>query len=74
MGNFPREERKAVSRIVEKKDLSENVVRMVLEAPAIAKKRRAGQFIILKIDEENEKISLGLKQLRDHGLKEFGGF
>jgi ferredoxin/flavodoxin---NADP+ reductase len=47
-----------VSRIVEKQDLSENVVRMVLEAPAIAKKRRAGQFIILKIDEEGERIPL----------------
>ena len=47
-----------MSRIVEKQDLSENVVRMVLEAPAIAKKRRAGQFIILKIDEEVERIPL----------------
>ena len=47
-----------MSRIVEKQDLSENVVRMVLEAPAIAKKRRAGQFIILKIDEEGERIPL----------------
>ncbi len=47
-----------MTRIVEKQDLSENVVRMVLEAPAIAKKRRAGQFIILKIGEEGERIPL----------------
>jgi ferredoxin--NADP+ reductase len=47
-----------VNRIVEKQDLSENVVRMVLEAPAIAQKRRAGQFIILKIDEKGERIPL----------------
>jgi ferredoxin/flavodoxin---NADP+ reductase len=47
-----------VSRIIEKQDLSENVVRMVLEAPAIARKRRAGQFIILKIDEKGERIPL----------------
>ena len=43
---------------MEKQDLSENVVRMVLEAPAIARKRRAGQFIILKIDEKGERIPL----------------
>jgi ferredoxin--NADP+ reductase len=47
-----------VSKIIEKQDLSENVVRMVLEAPSIAKKRRAGQFIILKIDEKGERIPL----------------
>jgi ferredoxin--NADP+ reductase len=49
---------KQVNRIIEKQDLSENVVRMVLEAPAIAGKRRAGQFIILKIDEKGERIPL----------------
>ena len=47
-----------MNRIVEKQELSENVVRMVLEAPAIAKKRRAGQFIILKMGEEGERIPL----------------
>ena len=47
-----------MNRISEKQDLSENVVRMVLEAPAIARKRRAGQFIILKIDEKGERIPL----------------
>ncbi len=47
-----------MNRILEKQDLSENVVRMVLEAPAIARKRRAGQFIILKIDEQGERIPL----------------
>ncbi len=44
--------------IIEKQDLSENVVRMVLAAPEIARKRRAGQFIILKIDELGERIPL----------------
>jgi len=34
--------------LIEKTDLSENVVRMVLTAPVIAQKRKAGQFIILK--------------------------
>ena len=47
-----------MSKIIEKADLSASVVRMVLEAPAIALKRKAGQFIILKIDEKGERIPL----------------
>jgi ferredoxin--NADP+ reductase len=47
-----------LNKIIEKKDLSENVVKMVLEAPVIAQKRKAGQFIILKVDEKGERIPL----------------
>jgi len=47
-----------LNRIVEKTDLSENVVRMVLEAPAIARKRKAGQFVVLIMDEKGERIPL----------------
>jgi ferredoxin--NADP+ reductase len=47
-----------LNKIIEKKDLSENVVQMVLEAPLIAQKRKAGQFIILKVDEKGERIPL----------------
>ena len=47
-----------MNRIVEKTDLSENVVRMVLEAPAIARKRKAGQFVVLIMDEKGERIPL----------------
>ncbi len=47
-----------MNRIIEKKDLSENVVQMVLDAPEIARKRRAGQFVILKMDEKGERIPL----------------
>ncbi|MGA2526811.1 MAG: sulfide/dihydroorotate dehydrogenase-like FAD/NAD-binding protein [Smithellaceae bacterium] len=47
-----------MNKIIEKKDLSEKVVRMVLEAPLIAQKRKAGQFIILKVDEKGERIPL----------------
>ncbi|MBA4397846.1 MAG: ferredoxin-NADP reductase [Syntrophus sp. (in: bacteria)] len=45
-------------KIVEKVDLSENVVKMILEAPAIARKRKAGQFIVLLTDEKGERIPL----------------
>jgi len=47
-----------LNKIIEKVNLSENVVRMVLEAPAIAQKRKAGQFIVLKINEKGERIPL----------------
>ena len=47
-----------MNRIFEKTELSENVVRMVLEAPAIARKRKAGQFVVLIMDEKGERIPL----------------
>ncbi|MGP8152841.1 MAG: sulfide/dihydroorotate dehydrogenase-like FAD/NAD-binding protein [Smithella sp.] len=47
-----------MNKIIEKVSLSENVVKMVLEAPVIAQKRKAGQFIILKINEKGERIPL----------------
>ena len=47
-----------MNKIVEKVDLSENVVKMILEAPAIARKRKAGQFVVLITDEKGERIPL----------------
>jgi NAD(P)H-flavin reductase len=45
-------------KIVEKEFLSENVARLIIEAPYIAKSRKAGNFIILRIDEKGERIPL----------------
>lgn len=47
-----------MNKIVEKVALSENVVKIILEAPAIARKRKAGQFIVLLMDEKGERIPL----------------
>jgi len=47
-----------LSKIIEKINLSENVVKMVLQSPIIAQKRKAGQFVILKINEKGERIPL----------------
>jgi ferredoxin--NADP+ reductase len=48
-----------MSKILYKEQLSENVFLMRLEAPLIAEERKAGQFIILQIDEEyGERIPL----------------
>ena len=44
--------------IVEKRVLSETVKLMKIKAPLVAKKAQAGQFIILRIDEQGERIPL----------------
>jgi len=53
-----RKRSKFLSRIVYKEQLSESVVRMDLDAPEIARKRRAGQFLVLKVNEQGERIPL----------------
>ena len=47
-----------MNKIVEKKVLAESIKRMVVEAPLIAKKALPGQFIILRVDENGERIPL----------------
>ena len=45
-------------KILYKEALNPTVSKMVIEAPAIAKKAQPGQFIILRVDEEGERIPL----------------
>lgn len=45
-------------KILDKERLAENILRIVIEAPKIARKRRPGQFIMLRIDEKGERIPL----------------
>ena len=45
-------------KVLEKTFLQEIVVRMVIEASEIARMRKAGQFIVLMIDEKGERIPL----------------
>ncbi len=47
-----------MSRIIEKEFFSEAVVRLVVEAPHIAKSRKAGHFVIVKTGEKGERIPL----------------
>ncbi|MBN1571998.1 MAG: sulfide/dihydroorotate dehydrogenase-like FAD/NAD-binding protein [Deltaproteobacteria bacterium] len=47
-----------MAKILKKERLSENTVKMVLEAPLIAEKRKAGQFVVLRINEQGERIPL----------------
>ena len=45
-------------KILDKTKLNSVMWKMVLEAPAVAKNARAGQFVIVKIDEKGERIPL----------------
>lgn len=45
-------------KIVDKKVLNPTVVQLQIEAPLVARKARPGQFIILRVDEEGERIPL----------------
>ncbi len=45
-------------KIVKKRELNSTVTMMDIYAPLVAKKAQAGQFIILRVDEEGERIPL----------------
>jgi len=47
-----------MNKIIEKEILSENVVKFVVEAPLIAKSRKPGHFVIVKIGKFGERIPL----------------
>ena len=45
-------------KILKKQVLNPTVTRMDIEAPMVAKKAEPGQFIILRVDENGERIPL----------------
>ena len=45
-------------KIIKKRDLNKSVVLMEIDAPLIAKKALAGQFIIYRVDEKGERVPL----------------
>ena len=47
-----------MNKIVEKEYFSEKVVKIVVEAPEIAKSRKAGNFVILRVGEKGERFPL----------------
>ncbi len=47
-----------MNKIVEKEFFSEHVVKLVVEAPEIARSRKAGHFIILRVGQKGERIPL----------------
>ena len=47
-----------MNKIVEKEYFSEKVVKIVVEAPEIARSRKAGNFVILRVGENGERFPL----------------
>ena len=47
-----------MNRIIEKEYFSENVVKLVVEAPEVARARKAGHFVIVRCGEGGERIPL----------------
>lgn len=47
-----------MNKIVSKEQFSENVFKFVVEAPLIAKSRKAGHFVIVRIGEQGERMPL----------------
>ena len=47
-----------MSKIVAKEQFSEKVFKLVVEAPLIARSRRAGHFVIIRLSEKGERIPL----------------
>ena len=50
-------------KILSKEELNSNVTKMVIEAPFVAKKAEPGQFIILRVDKDGERVPLKLRIL-----------
>ena len=51
-----------MNKIVEKKQFSEKVYKLVVEAPAIARARRAGHFVIVRVGDEGERMPLTIAE------------
>ena len=47
-----------MAKIVSKRFFSENVAEVVVEAPLIANSRRAGHFVMVRVDEHSERMPL----------------
>lgn len=55
-------------KIIEKKELSSSVKQFAMEAPQIARKCQPGQFVIIRIDEDGERLPLTIADFdRDRG-------
>lgn len=51
-----------MNKILEKEYFSERVVKLVIEAPLIARSRKAGHFVIVRVGEFGERIPLTIAQ------------
>ena len=47
-----------MNKIIRKEQFSEKVFKLIVDAPLIARSRRAGHFVIVRVDERGERIPL----------------
>ena len=47
-----------MNKIISKEHFSENVVKLEVEAPLIARSRKAGHFVIVRVGEKGERVPL----------------
>ena len=47
-----------MNKILSKKFFSDNVAELIVEAPLIARSRRAGHFVIIRVDAQSERVPL----------------
>ena len=47
-----------MNKIISKEQFSEKVFKLEIEAPLIAKSRRAGHFVIVRVDDKGERMPL----------------
>ncbi len=56
-------------KIIEKENLNRDIVRIKVEAPLVAQKAQAGQFVVVIVDENGERLPLTLADWdKDKGL------
>ena len=55
-------------KIVSKKELNSTVTQMEIEAPLVAKKAKPGQFIILRVDDNSERIPLTIAGVNEDNI------
>ena len=48
----------AMNKIIQKQQFSEKVFKFEIEAPLIAKSRKAGNFVIIRVDKNSERMPL----------------
>ena len=57
-----------MAKIIEKTELAPKIVQLVLEAPHIARRHQAGQFIILRPDQNSERVPMSVADVdRERG-------
>ena len=51
-----------MARIIEKTNLNDDTIKFVVNAPAIAKMAKPGQFVILRLDEKGERVPFTISE------------